>query len=411
LEDIRTIRVLGDIRVPEDNVEEDTAPEIEDSDIEEDTPDIAGLCARNQHYLDAVKAKWNLQTHDLGNVENIQIIINPTASEMNYKLLHPSFYCDVNDLGNLEDLAKLVNAPANWRQTYDMLVATSGIIVRLFNTLNGLPEGCSEANVSISFAQLVTTVAAILNVHLTSEAETPTAVGGLLVDSNLFLRSNTDVHFLKNGRNVIASELKSASAFSDRAVWYRDSRGIQVLTAMYAYKCPTFLASQKQWKLLVLNSSSDGILTYPFDRTAGARAGSTLTKELSQTFLQAVCICILSDPEGAAIESGASALEAVTAKSTPKRKEQRDQAKRSAKRARPQGSAEQASRKARRQQADAGGRDPHSGEGAGRRWLGGDAGHRRVRVLADCDVRTIEGRVADAELASAPARRAADAAA
>ena len=66
----------------------------------------------------AVTAKWNVQSHDLGNGDEIQIVIQPTASQMNYKLLHPSFYCDVNDLGNLDDLAKMVNAPTDWKQTY-----------------------------------------------------------------------------------------------------------------------------------------------------------------------------------------------------------------------------------------------------------------------------------------------------
>ena len=77
---------------------------------------------------------------------------------------------------------------------------------------------------------------------------------------------------------------------------------------------------------------------------------------------------------------------------------------------RPQGSAEQASGSKKACREKAGGGDSHSGEGAGKRLLGGDAVHERVRVLADCYVRTIEGRIAAAELASALARRAADAA-
>ena len=241
-------------------------------------------------------------------------------------------------------------------------------------------------------------MASELDIDLTTRAETPIAVGGLLVDSNLFLRGSTDVHFLKNSRNVIASELKSASAFTERTVWYRDSRGIQALSAMYAFKCPTFLASQKRWKLIVLNSSSDGILTYPFEEKATMRAGSTLTKELGPTFLKAICICILSTPDGAALESGTSAMEAETPQTTPE-----------AKKPRPHGSVEKTSKKISNSEAGAGYSEPHSGEGAGKRTLGGDAVHQRVRVLADCDMRTIEAHIASAELASASARRAAEA--
>jgi hypothetical protein len=41
--------------------------------------------------------------------------------------------------------------------------------------------------------------------------------------------------------------------------------------------------------------------------------------------------------------------------------------------------------------------------------LGGDAVYQRARVLAECDVQAIEGRIEAAELARASARRAAEA--
>uniref|UniRef100_A0A7S0LWX7 Uncharacterized protein n=1 Tax=Cryptomonas curvata TaxID=233186 RepID=A0A7S0LWX7_9CRYP len=399
LGEVRTIRVLANILELGDIDEEDTAPDTEDSDIEDDS-NLEQLLVRNRAYLNSERAntvKWNVQDQILENDETISVVIKPTASEMNYKLLHPSFYCDLNYLGELDDLATLVNAPDNWKQQFDQHLVSNQIILDSFNTLKDLPDYCPEGHVSHSFTQLVSQMAFSLGIQgISSISETPIAVSGLLVDSSLFLRSNTDVHFTKYGRNVIGTELKSAAAYPEGAVWYRGCRGIQALSAMYAYKCPIFVANQKHWKLILLNSNSDGILTYPFDRTEGTRAGSTQTKRLGPTFLQALCICLLSvsHEDEDAPASGTSAV--VVMEPTPE-----------SKRGRPRVSEEKAAKKARAQSSES---EPHSGgkggKGVGKRMLSGEAVHQRVRVLADCDVRAIEGRIAAAELASVLTRRA-----
>ena len=124
---------VTDIIVSDDDDNEDTTPGIEDSDIEDETG-IAQLRDRNQLYLiSAMKnpAKWKVKTHGLGNGDEIQIITKPAASRMSYKLLHPSFYCDVNDLGDLDNLATFVSAPTDWKQTYDRIVAKSDRIGRV----------------------------------------------------------------------------------------------------------------------------------------------------------------------------------------------------------------------------------------------------------------------------------------
>jgi hypothetical protein len=398
LEETRSIRVLAEILVPQDEVEEDQAPECEDSDIEEEIA-ITDLRDRNQRYLQPVMQtpKWKVQSYPLQNGEQVQVIISPKASHMNYKLLHPSFYCDVNNLGDLNDLAALVNAPTDWEQTYDRLIATNESVIGNFNLLQGLPDFALEANVSAQFAQLVASMAQLLHVLLSPLAQTPITVGGLLLDKSLFLRSDTDVHFSKNGSNVIATELKAANAFP--AVWYRGSCGIQALAAMYAHRCATFVASQKQWKLIVQNRNRDGILTYPFEAAAATRAGSTGMKALGPTFLKAICICILSAPDGAAVGSGTSVSEAKLIPATPE-----------ATKPGAPGSLEQAFKKARR--GETGGSEPRSGDGASKSMRcpsGGGPANQGVRVLSEGDVRAIEGRIAAEERARASARLAAEA--
>ena len=390
------VRVLGEIKVDEDGVEEEESEtDIQDSDIEDEV-DITNLCERNQSYCTAEMKKWTVDPYGLEGGDTIQLIVKPIASKMNYKLLHPLFYCDLKELGTLDNLATLVNAPTDWEARYDRVLARNETIGRSLNKLIALPEGTSEADVSCAFSHLVFAMAVILEVHVTARAETPIAVGGLLVDKKLFLRSNTDVNFSKDGRVVIATELKAAKAFSEGELWYRKSRGIQALAAMYAHRAPTFLASQKLWKLIVLNRTRNGIFTYPFETGVANRVGSTLTKGLGPTFLKALCICILSDPDGAAAQSETSTMNAGVVLSTPV-----------ATRRRQQGSAEQAPKKP-RGAGDGGSKQLHNDDGASKRMLAGEAVHERVRVLSDSDVRSIEGRIAAAELARASALRAAE---
>ncbi len=49
-----------------------------------------------------------MQTHNLGNGEEIQIIVKLRASHMNYrdKVLHPSYYCDLDILCPIDGLVK-----------------------------------------------------------------------------------------------------------------------------------------------------------------------------------------------------------------------------------------------------------------------------------------------------------------
>jgi hypothetical protein len=384
LDGVRAVRVFTDTESDGDSsvvAEDDLSTEADISDVEDESV-LNTILERNQKYLEAAKGNWEVGNRKLGSGEDILVVLKPTASKMNFKALYPTVYSGVKDLGGLDFLAKTVNAPSGWEKKSADLVLSNQQIIKCFQKFRDLPGDTSEADVSAQLNHLVSLVATFLDVEITPRQETPVSVGGILVDPKYYLKSNTDIHFQIDGRTVIATILKKVSAFPEGAVWYRDSRGVQAITAMYAHDAPTFLMTHKQWKLIVQNENRDCVLTYPFDMAKP----STCVKQLGPTFLQALCICMLSDPSG---HKGTKPLlpasEAVLVQ-TPESKPTRTV-----------GSVEHASKRPR---PDSSQGNDSKGAG-GPQYLhsssGGQTVFQRVRVLSAEDVRIIENRIAAAE--------------
>ncbi len=264
------------------------------SDGDEDVP-ISELLDRN---IGIIRSSTVITARHPGarDDEVILIIKNPTASKMTYKLLHPSTYCNVKDLGDMSQLALLLDAPVNWKELHDPLVVENSIVRIAFNNLVSLPDNAEESAISLCFALLIDRASIMLGIDVKHKAETKVIVGGLLALGECDVRSQTDMHILQNGRNVIATEIKTDKTFRQSEVWYRKSRGVQLLTAMYAHNAPTFLFTQKHWKLFVQKRDRSGVLTFPYDNIMGAspRQNSILMKPMGPTFLQAITICLLS---------------------------------------------------------------------------------------------------------------------
>jgi hypothetical protein len=132
---------------------------------------------------------------------------------------------------------------------------------------------------------------------LVASSETKIIVGGILARYEYDIRSKCDPHFLNaNGVHLMASEVKTHRTFPMREMWYHSSRGIQVLSALYAFNCPTFLFTQKQWKLFVENKDRNAIFTFPYDDNTNhtLHVNSSLVKPMGTTFLKAIVICLLS---------------------------------------------------------------------------------------------------------------------
>ena len=75
--------------------------------------------------------------------------------------------------------------------------------------------------------------------------------------------------------------------------WYRNCRATQILTPLYHCNVPTFLATQKLFKVFFENSERDSIYTYPCytDRETQVR-NSMRTSRMNTDFIRAVIICI-----------------------------------------------------------------------------------------------------------------------
>ena len=342
---------------------------------------LSTLVERNGRYFTERLTSFQVVTRELRPGENVSVIANPTASKMNYKLLYPTVYSNVQALGSLDDLASLVNAPSDWKKKFEKLQKSSAV-KSAFYYFRNLPTDTSEADVSAQLCLLVSTMATGLDIGISAKQETPVTVGGLLFDPSYYLKSNTDIHFVKDGRTVIATEVKKVSAFPLGAVWYRDSRGVQATAAMYAHDSATFLLTTEHWKLIVQNQNRDRILTYPYS----ADRPSTSVKPLGPTLVEALCVCLLSEAFGPdSKETALSASEQVWVQ-TPEPKQTKHI-----------GSVENAAKRGRH--VSSGGKDS-SGEGGpnSSKFLlgsfGGQEVYRNVRVLSADEVRAIENQIA-----------------
>jgi hypothetical protein len=119
-----------------------------------------------------------------------------------------------------------------------------------------LPDDAEESSISQEFSGFVT-IGVLLGVPFKPRAGTKVIAGGILALGKCDSRSSTNIHFLKNGKNVLATEIKTDKTFplASGEVWYRKSRGAQVLSAMYAHNAPTFMCTQKHWQLFVQNET------------------------------------------------------------------------------------------------------------------------------------------------------------
>ena len=277
--------------------------EVDTEDEEEHA--ISTRLRQNQEYMDeqiappsGENSAWILepQTWQTSDGTDVVLIRKPTASNMSHRLLNPFIYRNIRNLGTLDDLAALLDTPDDWEERYNQVVADRDIL-RDMDDFRSLPDETAEATIQFRFSGLVSSIATRLRIRIFADSETKIIVGGILARYEYDVRSRTDPHFLDtSGLNLIASEAKTHLTFARGEMWYHASRGIQVLSALYAFNCPTFLFSQKQWKLFVENSDRDAVLTFPYDDVLGNSpyVNSTLVWETGSTFLKAIVICLLS---------------------------------------------------------------------------------------------------------------------
>lgn len=294
---------------PTDYAQSDTESEGE-AQFEADTEDeeqhsISTRLGQNQQYMDqqitppsGENSAWILepQTWKTAEGSDVVLIRKPTASNLSHRLLNPFIYRNIHTAGTLNDLAILMDTPDDWEVRYNQVVA-DGRIIRKLNRFGSLADDAAESDIQSRFIDIVQTISDRLDIDLDTSSETKIIVGGILARYQYDLRSKTDSHFLNTGGlNLIASEAKTHRTFAPGEMWYHGSRGIQVLSALYAFNCPTFLFTQRQWKLFVESSDRNAILTFPYDDNDNhtPHVNSSLVQPMGTTFLKAIVICLLS---------------------------------------------------------------------------------------------------------------------
>ncbi len=290
---------------------------------------------QNQQYMDlqiSPPSAWILEPQDWQSTEGTDVVLirKPTASNLSHRLLNPFIYRNIRNVGTLDDLAVLLEKPNDgedqkpndWEDRYNQVVA-DGDIIQDMDDFRNLPDDTAESDIQAQFIGLVSAIARSLRVRIRPKSETKIIVGGILARHQYDLRSTTDPHFHNLcGQNLIACAAKTHLTFAPGEMWYHGSRGIQVLSAMYAFNCPTFLFTQKQWKLFVENDARDAVYTFPYDDDSDhtPRVNSSLVHPMGTTFLKAIVICLLS--ERVSLEESMEAItleESTQVKEAPKK--------------------------------------------------------------------------------------------
>jgi hypothetical protein len=285
------------------NVNDSTPFEVDAEDEEQNS--ISTRLQQNQQYMDqkitppsGENSAWILEPQAWSATENSPVVLirKPTASNISHRPLNPFIYRNIQTAGTLDDLASLLDTPDDWEVRYNQVVG-DGYIINQMNDFRNLTDDTLESDIQMEFVNLVGAIASRLRIRTRPKSETKIIVGGILARYEYDLRSKTDPHFLNtSGLNLIASEAKTHRTFGFGEMWYHGSRGIQVLSALYAFNCPTFLFTHRQWKLFVENTDRNAVLTFPYDDndTHTPHVNSSLVQPMGTTFLKAISICLLS---------------------------------------------------------------------------------------------------------------------
>ena len=175
----------------------------------------------------------------------------PTTSKIPHDTTHPAFLRTLRiDPSGLDGFQTTINSAGEF-DIYDDLntVTGNGAFLIDWDAFFTQPGETVERDVQTSLVQVIESIGRALGIRVRAKLDEPMAVGGILALHELDIHGNTDIVIYNNDNDpLLAIEVKTPRTF-DGDRWYRDSRATQILTPLYHFNVPTFLATQEQFKL------------------------------------------------------------------------------------------------------------------------------------------------------------------
>ena len=271
----------------------------------EDLPDDVALLlsidASERNLDECLKgAGWRVAA---ANDEGIVKILAPTTSKIPHEVTHPCLLRHIMDAGDgLLGFARTLNSPIDFEARLIEVMADSILLVRAYlNDLSSLPDNSAESRVQSAIFELITRLAASLRIPIRVRASEKMAVGGILARNEYDIKGLTDICvFNRDDECLLVIEVKTVATFFDEK-WYRDCRAAQILTPLYHFNAPTFLATSRQFKVFFENSERDTIFTYPTRRVRNLDPIDDFQNSLpigtiDTEFIKALIICLTAKP-------------------------------------------------------------------------------------------------------------------
>ena len=223
----------------------------------------------------------------------------PTTSKIPHDTTHPAFLRTLRiDPSGLDGFQTTINSAGEF-DIYDDLntVTGNGAFLIDWDAFFTQPGETVERDVQTSLVQVIESIGRALGIRVRAKLDEPMAVGGILALHELDIHGNTDIVIYNNDNDpLLAIEVKTPRTF-DGDRWYRDFRATQILTPLYHFNVPTFLATQEQFKLFYENSERDAVYTYPCRTDRHSYVLNTMTTcSMGTQFVQAVIICLRARP-------------------------------------------------------------------------------------------------------------------
>jgi hypothetical protein len=282
------------------------------ADLEKNS-NLADQLLLHQSYLDEDKEQenWKIVEYDDGT----KLILHPLACDIHYQTLNPNIYRRIAPITDLDHFAQLIGTPSNWKDVCRIVVPA---VSEIFQIFQNQADHANQPTIQANFFHLAVITAYLIceNHYMSSfnpNKEELAIVRGILAREEYAVQAKLGV-VLENlqGSAILASLVKTERQFPDDEFYYRDTRGVQLFTTIYAKFCPTLLVTPKKFKLFVENSERTQIYTFPSkweieegeEEMLSEFVHSTAVSEMNEDLIKIIVIsCMAPERQRAKISS------------------------------------------------------------------------------------------------------------